>query len=143
MHVRRVVTGATKEGKSVVVSDTRVSAITLDVAPGYEFCRLWGADETVRLPSYGSPPSYPAYFPPVGGFRFGLFTVPPEARVELEDLDVEGKDGKSLKASLSGEELERERHRIINTIKAPTYHLLNLKKDEKSGRWSGSVIFDV
>ena len=29
------------------------------------------------------------YFPPVGGFRFGLFSVPPKSAAPLEDIDWE------------------------------------------------------
>lgn len=31
-----------------------------------------------RTPMGKTPPQAPAYFPDVGGFRFGLFTIPPE-----------------------------------------------------------------
>jgi mannose-6-phosphate isomerase-like protein (cupin superfamily) len=32
-----------------------------------------------RFPDDGARPAPTTYFPPVGGFRFGLFTVPPES----------------------------------------------------------------
>lgn len=89
MNVRRVVTGRTPEGKSVFVSDTDVSPITLDLLPGAEFHRLWGSDVPVQLPSDGSPPQMPGYFPPPGGFRFGLFTVGPDAVTLSPDLDIQ------------------------------------------------------
>ena len=88
MKVRRVVTGHTPEGKSVVASDTEVDAITLDVMPGAEFHRLWGADETPTFPDDASPHPNLTYFPPLGGFRFGLFTVPPQATRLREGLDI-------------------------------------------------------
>jgi len=87
MKVRRVITGYTFDGRSTVVSDTRVEPITADLAPGKEYHRLWGADETVVFPDDGSPPKYVSYFPPAGGFRFGLFTVPPGSWNILADLD--------------------------------------------------------
>jgi mannose-6-phosphate isomerase-like protein (cupin superfamily) len=31
----------------------------------------------------------PAYFPTVGGFRFGLFSVPPQQAGQSEDIDIE------------------------------------------------------
>ena len=88
MNVRRVVTGRTPEGKSVLVSDTDVPPVTLDLLPGAEFHRLWGSDVPVQLPSDGSPPPMPQYFPPLGGFRFGLFTVGPDAVTLSPDLDI-------------------------------------------------------
>lgn len=79
MKVRRVATGHDTQGKSVVVSDTEVDADTVALLPGAEFHRLWGADRPPRFPDDGSPPAGPGYFPPLGGFRFMLFTVPPQA----------------------------------------------------------------
>jgi mannose-6-phosphate isomerase-like protein (cupin superfamily) len=87
MQARRVVTGHTADGKATITSDTKVEEITVDIAPGFEFHRLWGADETVTFPDDGSPRTYSAYFPPVGGFRFGLFTVPPGSETIPEDID--------------------------------------------------------
>lgn len=46
MKVRRVVTGQDASGKSVFVSDEEVEPVTLELLPGAEFHRLWGADET-------------------------------------------------------------------------------------------------
>ena len=89
MQVRRVVTGHTPDGKATVASDTKVDAITIDIAPGSEYHRLWGADETVTFPDDGSPPSYSTYFPPIGGFRFGIFTVPPGSVTFPADFDLE------------------------------------------------------
>jgi mannose-6-phosphate isomerase-like protein (cupin superfamily) len=89
MKVRRVVTGHTPDGKATVASDTDVEAITLGLLPGTEFYRLWGADETPTFPDDGSPRSAPAYFPPVGGFRFGLFTVAPDSVAMPKDLDMQ------------------------------------------------------
>ncbi len=89
MKVRRVVTGHTPDGKATVASDTNVDAITLGLLSGTEFHRLWGADEAPTFPDDGSPRPAPAYFPSVGGFRFGLFTVAPESVAEPEDLDIQ------------------------------------------------------
>jgi mannose-6-phosphate isomerase-like protein (cupin superfamily) len=65
-------------GKAVFASDERVEPVTLSLMPGSEFHRLWGADEAPSFPDDGSMPAQPTYFPPVGGFRFGMFTIPPE-----------------------------------------------------------------
>jgi len=86
---RRVVTGQNADGKSVFVSDEEVEPTTLALLPGYEFHRMWAADEAPTLPTNGQPASAPAYFPPASGYRFGFFTVPP-AGVDLPaDLDLQ------------------------------------------------------
>jgi mannose-6-phosphate isomerase-like protein (cupin superfamily) len=87
MQVRRVVTGHTPDGKSTVSSDTEVEGITLTQLPGFEFHKLWGADDAPMFPDDGSPPSFTNYFPPVGGFRFGLFTVSPQSWVRRDQID--------------------------------------------------------
>lgn len=78
MDVRRVVTGHDADGKAVFVSDERVAPIVPTLLPGNEFHRLWGADEAPHFPDDGSRPEAPRYFPPVGGLRFGFFTIPPD-----------------------------------------------------------------
>ena len=90
MRVRRVATGHTVDGRSVVVSDDEVEPIGIDLLPGYEFHRLWGGEAPVRVPGGGTPDTSIPYFPGVGGFRFGLFTVPPDTTVVDDDLDVMG-----------------------------------------------------
>ena len=75
-----------------------VAPVTLALMPGMDFHRLWGADAPRHFPDDGSKPEATTYFPPLGGFRFGLFTIPPDdghgvpadldigsALVELED----------------------------------------------------------
>jgi mannose-6-phosphate isomerase-like protein (cupin superfamily) len=44
---------------------------------GFEFVRLWGGDSAPAFPDGGNEPDHKTYFPPVGGFRFGIFTVAP------------------------------------------------------------------
>lgn len=88
MNVRRVVTGRTPEGRSVFVSDEEISPVTLDLLPGAAFHRLWGADRPAQLPSDGAQPPIPGYFPPLGGYRFGLFTVGPDSVSLPADLDI-------------------------------------------------------
>jgi mannose-6-phosphate isomerase-like protein (cupin superfamily) len=89
MDARRVVTGHDGDGKAVFVSDEQVEPVTLALLPGSEFHQIWGSDATVSFPDDGSRPSAPEYFPPVGGFRFGFFTIPPdEGRGAPADLDM-------------------------------------------------------
>ncbi len=77
MKVRRVVTGHTPDGKAMVVSDTEVDPITAAMIPGEEVHRLWGGDSAPTFPDDGSPPPIRSYFPPVGGFRFAMLSIPP------------------------------------------------------------------
>ena len=86
--VRRVVTGHDAGGKAVFASDESVEPVTLAAMPGSEFHRLWGADAAPRFPDDGSPALQPTYFPPVGGYRFGMFTIPPAggAPPQLDDV---------------------------------------------------------
>ena len=88
MHVRRVVTGITPAGKSVFADDSSVDPIVVDLLPGYEFHRLWGSDSAATLPDAGGPRDPLPYFPTASGFRFGLFTVPPDASAVPADLDI-------------------------------------------------------
>jgi mannose-6-phosphate isomerase-like protein (cupin superfamily) len=90
MDVRRVVTGHDAAGKAVFVSDEAVAPVAPTLVPGNEFHRLWGGDAAPRFPDDGSPPDAVEYFPPVGGFRFGLFTIPPDGGAGAPpDLDFE------------------------------------------------------
>jgi hypothetical protein len=77
MEVRRVVTGHDRAGKSVFVSDREVEPVTAELLPGSEFHKLWGGDRAPSFPDDGSESAQPTYFPPIGGFRFGMFSLPP------------------------------------------------------------------
>ncbi len=89
MDARRVVTGHDAGGKAVFVSDEMVEPVTLALLPGSEFHQLWGTDVTSAFPDDGSRPEAPRYFPPVGGVRFGFFTIPPDSgRGAPADLDM-------------------------------------------------------
>ena len=89
MKVRRVVTGHTPDGRATVASDLEVDPLTVALAPGAEFHRLWGADGPPTFPDDGVARPQHAYFPPIGGFRFGLFSVAPHSVALPEDLDIQ------------------------------------------------------
>ena len=88
MKIRRVVTGHTPDGKATVASDTQVAPVIVALLPGMEFHRLWGADSAPTFPDDGSPHPCSTYFPPLGGFRFGLFTLPPDSMTHAADVDM-------------------------------------------------------
>jgi hypothetical protein len=88
MKVRRVVTGHTAEGRSTIASDTEVDSISAALMPGVEFYRLWGTDSTPTVPFVEPNHPHLSYFPPVGGFRFGLFTVPPQSVIPAAQPDM-------------------------------------------------------
>jgi hypothetical protein len=88
VHVRRVVTGTTPDGKSVFASDAEVEGVTLSLVPGYELHRVWGTDRPPALPDREPQPTSLPYFPVPGGFRFGLFTVPPDGVSRPDNIDI-------------------------------------------------------
>ena len=88
MDIRCVVTGQDKSGKSVVMRNTMTKPVTLALLPGYEFHRLWGSESAPELPSDGTAPPHPRYFPAKNGFRFGFFTLPPDRGVRVDGIDT-------------------------------------------------------
>jgi mannose-6-phosphate isomerase-like protein (cupin superfamily) len=87
--VRRVVTGQTADGTSVFVSDEEVEPVVLSSVVGPSFHRVWGSDGMPQLPTDGTSPDQPAYFPPPGGYRFGFYTLPPSDTPIPENIDFE------------------------------------------------------
>ncbi len=88
MDIHCVVTGQSESGKSVIVRNTPVKPVSLALLPGYEFHRLWGSDSVAELPSDGTPPSQPRYFPAKSGFRFGFFTIRPDTRTSVDQIST-------------------------------------------------------
>ena len=86
MAVRRVVTGHDDSGKSVFASDDSVEPDRPTLLPSAEFYQLWGGDAAPQFPDDGSMPDWHTYFPPIGGFRFGMLTIPPATGAAEQDL---------------------------------------------------------
>jgi mannose-6-phosphate isomerase-like protein (cupin superfamily) len=101
MKVRRVTTGHNAQGKAIVASDVTVDGVALTQLPGAEFHRLWGADVPPRFPDDGSPPEGRQYFPPLGGFRFMMFTVAPHSTSRRAAADRQALAAE-MEASLPG-----------------------------------------
>lgn len=83
-QIRRVVTGFSEAGKPVVTSDTVVKGAEFDLAPRHSFLTLWGSDSTPSVPSMGSKPNFQTWYPPPGGFRFVVVTLPPRGTLPLD-----------------------------------------------------------
>lgn len=88
MDIHCVVTGQTQSGKSVVIRNEPIHPVRLALLPGYEFHRIWGSDSVPQLPSDGTPPPQPRYFPPKNGFRFAFFTIPPDTQTKLDQINL-------------------------------------------------------
>ena len=100
--VRRVVTGHDAGGKAVFVSDSLVEPVTTELSPWTGFHQLWNGDEPPHFPDSGERPPTSTYFPPVGGFRFNFFTLPPaNAPRPGPDVDIAAALG-ALDAALPG-----------------------------------------
>ncbi|MEV6558165.1 cupin domain-containing protein [Nocardia sp. NPDC051756] len=87
--IRRVVTGHDSAGKSRVVDDRQVEAITTELMPGFAVYRLWGRDERPTFPDDGSPRGAEAWYPPREGSRFMINTMPPGEMIPPPDLDLD------------------------------------------------------
>jgi len=59
----------------------------------------------------------------------------------LRSFEVSEMDDTTVEGWGVGEPLDPGRHTTGTEIKAPTYHMLELK--EEGGRWTAQVIFDV
>jgi Cupin domain len=78
MKRRRVTTGQRPDGRSVIVADEAIEALTVALAPGLECFPIWASDQPVDLPHDGTKPATRGWFPPERGFRFTILTIPPD-----------------------------------------------------------------
>ena len=84
---RLVITLRTDDGRSAVVSDTEVEPVHIAMLPGREWHILWSSDLPPTLANPGTAARPGQYFPPAGGCRFAIFTVPPEPAPPPPGLD--------------------------------------------------------
>lgn len=61
--------------------------------------------------------------------------------VLLQRFDIQGLSNTRLKAACYGEKFDPSRHRIKTGVKAATYHMLRIDKDNKG--YKAQVIFDI
>jgi len=64
------------------------------------------------------------------------------SKFKIKEILTEGSRS-ILKADIFGEKIDFKKHEIIVAVKAPTYHMLEVRKDKKGSGWFGKVIFDV
>jgi SHS2 domain-containing protein len=57
------------------------------------------------------------------------------------DIEIQKKNGYSLKASIWGEPVDQKKHRVRVDVKAVTYHLLEVKKEDN--KWTARVVLDT
>lgn len=76
--LRRVVTGE-RDGKSVFVSDEQIQGVAPAALRGLEMHAIWGSDSLPTFPNSGGRQATTGWFAPSGGYRFILFTIPPDA----------------------------------------------------------------
>lgn len=83
MTIRRVVTGHDASGNAIIVEDRALDPLAM---PGIgDLYRVWSADEPPTFPGGGADPAATAIFPPVGGFRFFIFTLEPHQSARPDD----------------------------------------------------------
>ena len=76
--MRRVVTGHTKDGRSVVASDTEVDRIVIGDS-GTATSLIWGREDPGHFPDDGSQPTVSTIFPPPGGSSIALMELAPDS----------------------------------------------------------------
>ena len=57
------------------------------------------------------------------------------------EIKIEKPDGYKLQASVWGEPIDAEKHKVKVDVKAVTYHLLEVKKTDE--KWTAKVILDI
>jgi quercetin dioxygenase-like cupin family protein len=86
---RRVVTGHDEHGAAIVASDEEVAPRSSPGMPGVDMTYLWGSDAPQTYPDGGGQPAWTSHFPPAGGFRFVVFSIPPAGTAgDVSDEDV-------------------------------------------------------
>ena len=84
-RIRRVIAAVDADGKSVFVSDEEVAAIAPPILGGAQLIDLFGQDMTPTVPFDGSHDESRRYFPPLGGYRYTLFSYPPQTQMVVPD----------------------------------------------------------
>jgi hypothetical protein len=97
--IRRVVTG-TSGGRSAVHDDGLAEPVSVSVLPGYAWHRVWSLDRPpAGLPGPQAGNGH-SHFPPPGGVRFTIYTVPPGGEGPRAELTAAAEQ--ALERSLPG-----------------------------------------
>lgn len=59
----------------------------------------------------------------------------------FNDVKVKIKEGYKLEAELKGEEINTEKHSLIDDVKAITMHMFDVKKEKE--KWKAVVVVDI
>jgi SHS2 domain-containing protein len=64
-------------------------------------------------------------------------------KFDIIDIEI-AKSIKYINAFIYGEKINLSRHKFFTAVKAPTYHMLKVEKNDKAGGiWTVRIIFDV
>jgi len=64
-------------------------------------------------------------------------------KFDIINIEI-AKSIKSVNAFIYGEKVNLTRHKFFTAVKAPTYHMLKVEKNDKAGGiWTARIIFDV
>ena len=88
MKIRNVVTGHDEQGHAKVVQDRQVDMTSVTLMPGMGFHMLWSTARLPHFPDRGEQDPSPTYFPPAGGTRFLVFTIPAQRVPPPEGTDL-------------------------------------------------------
>jgi quercetin dioxygenase-like cupin family protein len=101
LQIRRVVTGVTKEGKSIPYQDAVLKPVELAVMPGVQMFQVWGTEGPITSPVIDPAPDNRGFFPGPGGTRFGLFRLPPESGDPAAHAEPAAADDSALAAQVA------------------------------------------
>lgn len=62
-------------------------------------------------------------------------------RLAFKRFEIDELSDNSIKAKCFGEKIDPQRHRVMREIKAATYHMLQISK--QNGYYSARIIFDI
>jgi SHS2 domain-containing protein len=64
-------------------------------------------------------------------------------KFEINNIEIT-KSIKYINAFVYGEKINLSRHKFYTAVKAPTYHMLEVKSNARAGgKWTARIIFDV
>lgn len=88
MRIRRVATGHDAQGRAIVAEDELVESRSPPLMPGMGFHFLWHREATPCFPDAGHADAGGSYFPPPGGLRWLVFTIPAERQPPPAGTDL-------------------------------------------------------